>query len=177
MSDTPAWHRVTTNQGHTLGELSQTHPVLLVFLRHAGCPFCKETLAKLKLHRAALTGQGTQIVLVHMQTDANAAAFFRNYGFEDVERVSDPDRTAYALFQIPRGSWWQVAGPAVWWRGLKATLTGAPPGIPEGDIKQLSGTVLVHRGQIVRTHLPQDSGDIPAFSEFATCELPTAASS
>ena len=37
--------RIRTNRGQTLQEMSQERPLLLVFLRHRGCPFCRETLA------------------------------------------------------------------------------------------------------------------------------------
>jgi hypothetical protein len=40
-----------TNYGVTLNELSRISPVLLVFLRHAGCTFCREALADLAARR------------------------------------------------------------------------------------------------------------------------------
>ena len=39
--------RARTQQGSTLLELSKQAPVLLVFLRHTGCTFCREALADL----------------------------------------------------------------------------------------------------------------------------------
>jgi len=165
------WQNITTNQGHRLEDLSRNGPVLLIFLRHSGCPFCRETLSRLKTQRQQLEAQHVQIVLIHMLPDAAAVKFFRGYGMDDLQRISDPDRTVYQLFDVPQGSWWQVAGPGVWWRGLKSTLTGSGPGIPQGDLRQLSGTLLLRDGEIVSVHHPENSADIPEFTEFAQCDL------
>ena len=43
--------RARTDQGSTVETLSRQRPVLLVFLRHAGCTFCREALADLAAQR------------------------------------------------------------------------------------------------------------------------------
>ena len=163
------------NSGRTLDELSRLSPVLVVFLRHAGCPFCREALADLQKKRASIENLGTRIVLVHMMTDPEAAAFFKRYGLDDVDRLSDPEQQVYRAFGLKRAAASQVMGPAIWWRGFKTTfLRGNLPGKPVGDIFQLPGTFLLVDGRIVRRFAPDSSADRPDYEDLAACPVPPA---
>src|SRR4051812_39952951 len=84
-----------TQTGESLGDLSGKSPVLVVFLRHCGCTFAREALADIAAQRAAITASGTNIVVVHMQTDEEARELFSRYGLADVLRISDPQQTLY----------------------------------------------------------------------------------
>ncbi len=96
--------RRKTQDGVTLDELSRLSPVLLVFLRHAGCTFCREALADLSQKRKQIEAAGARLVLVHMGTEEHGAKFFEKYGLQGVQRISDPERTLYRAFGLPRGS-------------------------------------------------------------------------
>ncbi|MFM7090710.1 MAG: AhpC/TSA family protein, partial [Bacteroidota bacterium] len=61
-----------TNKGETLLNLSNNNPVLLVFLRHFGCIFCKEALIDISKSKADIEAGGISIVFVHM-TDFETA--------------------------------------------------------------------------------------------------------
>ena len=161
-----------TQDGVSLAELSRQRPQLVVFLRHSGCPFCRQALADLKEKRQAIAAAGTGLVLVHMQTDAEAAEFFAGYGLNDVPRISDPERLLYREFDLQRGSLRQVAGPATWWRGLKAVVSGQGPGRPVGDVLQMPGAFLIHQGRILRAYRHESSSDRPDYDSLATGELP-----
>lgn len=170
---TKALQTTRVNSGETLDELSRQSPLLVVFLRHGGCPFCREALAKLKADREQIESHNVRIVLVHMMGDAEASNLFTKYGLDDVPRVSDPDQELYQAFELKRGKITQVMGPAVWWKGFKTTiLRGHLPGIPKGDVFQLPGTFLVADGEIVRAFRPENSAEHPDYAEFAACELP-----
>lgn len=162
----------TMPHGDTLDAVSRDRPALVVFLRHGGCPFCREALAEIARRRAEIERPGTRIVLVHMLPDAAAAAFFARYGLDDLPRISDPDRTVYAAFELRRGGLMQVMGPRVWWRGLTAMLNRHGVGRPVGDVFQLPGAFLVHRGEIVKAFRPATSAGQPDYVELATCALP-----
>jgi peroxiredoxin len=152
----------------SLAELAQRSPALVVFLRHAGCPFCREALADLKAKRTAIEVAGVQIVLVHMMTDSDAATFFNRYDLADVERIADPDRVLYAAFGLRRGSTLDVMGPKVWWQGFKTTLLSAHlPGKPVGDVFQMPGSFLIHDGKIIQSSVGQTSGDRPDYEQLA----------
>jgi peroxiredoxin len=157
--------------GKTLAELSADHPVLVVFLRHAGCAFCREALSDLQKQRSSIEAGGTSIALVHMISNDEAEAFFKPYGLDDVPRFSDPERRLYAAFDLHRGTLWQVIGPAVIWRGMKAFFSGHGAGRIRGDVAQLPGTFVVHRGVIVQAFRNKTSADRPEYAEMA-CAVP-----
>jgi peroxiredoxin len=163
----------TTQSGENLADLSRRAPALVVFLRHAGCPFCRQALADLAEKRAAISAAGAQIVLVHMQADPDAAGLFVRYGLDDLARISDPGQRLYRAFQLPRGSLAQVTGPRVWGAGLKSLLSGNLPGIPAADVLQMPGVFLVHEGHVLRSFRNATSADRPDYVELATCELNT----
>jgi hypothetical protein len=161
-----------SHDGRTLGELSVEHPVLVVFLRHAGCAFCREALSDLQKQRAKIEANGTSLALVHMVTNDEAARFFKGYGLDDVPRFSDPERRLYEAFDLHRGTLWQVIGPAVIWRGMKAFFSGHGAGRIRGDAAQLPGTFVVHHGQIVQAFRNKTAADRPDYAEMA-CAMPS----
>jgi peroxiredoxin len=169
---TEALQTFRSHDGRTLAELSDEHPVLVVFLRHSGCAFCREALSDLQKQRAKIEAEGTTLSLVHMTSNDEAARFFAAYGLDDVPRFSDPQRRLYEAFELHRGTWWQVLGPSVVWRGIKAIFAGQFPGRPRGDVAQLPGTFVVDKGQIVQAFRNKTSADRPDYAEMA-CAIPT----
>ena len=97
-----ALHAMRTADGDTLASLAARGPLLLVFLRHFGCPLCQEMVADVAARRTAMADSGTTVVFVHMHPEPQAAAFFARYGVSDLQRVSDPNRTLYRAFGVPR---------------------------------------------------------------------------
>jgi len=153
-----------TNTGETLLELSHRSPVLVIFLRHAGCTFCREALADVAARRARIEASGTRIALVHLSPDADAAAFFARYGLGDVARVSDPTRSLYRAFELSRGTIGQLFGWRVALRGFRAGLIDRHwVGRLQGDGLQLPGAFLVHRGEVLRAFRHRDAADRPDY--------------
>jgi hypothetical protein len=168
-----AIEEVPTNDGRTLGELSRARPQLVVFLRHAGCTFCRETLSDLSRSRQDFEAG---IVLVHMgEDDEQARAFFANYGLDDVPRISDPRRQLYTAFGLGRGTFGQLLGPRVWWRGLVAFLRGHGVGRLAGDGFQMPGVFLLRNGLVVRSFRHGRASDRPDY-ESLVCEAPARSS-
>jgi len=162
-----------TNRGENLAALSQDQPLLVVFLRHSGCPFCREALTEISQTRAAIEQAGTAIVLAHMYPDDYAESYFAKYGLADVRRISDPDCKLYRQFGLTRGKHHQVAGPKVWWRGFQATILKRHGfGRMIGDVLQMPGAFIVHKGEIIRSFQYETSADRPDYERFASCELP-----
>src|ERR1700744_1702607 len=113
-----------TETGRTLLELVDESPLLLIFLRHFGCSFCRQTLEDVSRLREQIEGRGVRPVFVHLGTPERAKPYFDYYHLSDVERVSDPEASLYAspAFQVRRKSvFTQFLIPAVW----KAWLMGA----------------------------------------------------
>jgi peroxiredoxin len=154
--------------GRTLGELSWQSPILLVLLRHSGCTFCREALAALAGVREQIQAMGTQIVLVHMGDEEQSLGFFGRYGLGDLPRISDPSRRLYQALGLERGRLGQLMGPRVWLRGFRACiLSGHGVGYPHGDVRQLPGAFLLHRGQILRAFRHSTSADRPDYVQLA----------
>ena len=161
--------RVRTQYDVSLDELSRLSPIMTVFLRHAGCTFCREALSDLSARRAELERLGVRIVLVHMSSEEHAAQFFTKYGLEDVPRVSDPQRNLYRAFGLRRGSIGDLIGPKVWWRGFTAgVLRGHGVGRFVGDVFQMPGIFLIFHGEIVRSYRHQSAADRPDYLALAS---------
>jgi peroxiredoxin len=161
--------RARTDRGTTIGQLSCTAPVLLIFLRHAGCTFCREALADIAAARKGIEASGTTIVLAHMSEPDSGREVFRKYGLDDLHQISDPCRALYRAFGLQRGGLWKLFGPKVWVRGLKAGIIRRHGiGRPMGDGFQMPGVFLIFHGQVLRTYRHQSAADRPDYVRFAT---------
>jgi peroxiredoxin len=156
--------RAKSQYGASLLEMSQKSPVLVVFLRHFGCTFCREALADLAVQRKSIASTGTQLVVVHMGAEDQAAAFFAKYDLEDLPRISDPKCTLYRAFGLTRGSLGALFGPKVWIRGVQAGIINHHGVGPQaGDGFQLPGVFLLFHGEVLRTFRHQSAADRPDY--------------
>ncbi len=161
--------RRKTTSGVTIDELSRLSPVLLVFLRHTGCTFCREALADLAQRRQELESAGARLVLVHMSREEEGRRFLARYGLENVETISDPERAIYRAFGLPRGSFGDLFGPRVWVRGFQAgILAGHGVGALAGDGFQMPGVFLLFHGEIIRSYRHQSASDRPDYFSLVT---------
>lgn len=161
-----------TSAGSSLAEMSREQPVLLVFLRHAGCTFCRETLANLAGQRADIESRGAKMALVHMGTAESFAAFAEGYGLGDVPAIADPARRLYRGIGLRRGTLSQLLGWSVWWRGARAFFAGHRMGMLQGDGTQLPGVFLIRDGRVVRRYHHATAADRPDHTEL--CRIPVA---
>ncbi|TWU37025.1 peroxiredoxin-like family protein [Novipirellula artificiosorum] len=161
-------HAASTQFGMTLSRLSGEQPVLLVFLRHLGCTFCRETLADLSTRREQVEKHAT-IVLVHMTPeDAASQKLFDKYSLGDVHRISDAESKLYRAYGLTRGQARQLLGPSVWWSGFKAAvLKRHAVGKLQGDGFQMPGVFLVHHDQIIKAFRHRSSADRPDYCDIA----------
>lgn len=157
-----------TPSGQTLRESSNEQPLLVVFLRHLGCPFCREALSDLRARLLYLRRRNIQLVLVHMASDQEAGELFSQFGLGEVIRIGDPDRKFYRAFGLEEGSWRQILGFKVWIRGFQvAILRGLGWGKPHGSVRQLPGVFLIHRGRIVLDFRHETSADRADYGRMA----------
>jgi peroxiredoxin len=154
--------------GQTLNSLSRDQPLLVVFLRHFGCTFCREALADLRVQRSRIEAAGVRIALVHMNPDADAAAFFARYDLAGVARFSDPARGLYRRFELRRGRWSQLFGWGVWLRGARAVFAdGHGLGPLAGDGFQMPGAFLFLNGRIVTAFRHDTAAARPDYCKLA----------
>jgi len=155
---------VRSTTGQTLVELSSERPVLVAFLRHSGCTFCRELLADLARRRREIEAAGIGIVLVHLEQDADVAELAARYGLADVPRIADPEQRLYEAFNLRRMSPIEMLNPAVWLGGFRtAILKRHGFGRVKGDVLQMPGVFLVRDGEILagyRHRTPASSCDL-----------------
>ncbi|MCA9136395.1 MAG: AhpC/TSA family protein [Planctomycetales bacterium] len=153
-----------TQHGESIAELSRQQPVLVVFLRHSGCTFCREALQDLSDQRHQIESNGTKIVLVHMGDNDTSRPFFQAYGMDDVGRISDPKCELYRAYDLGRGRLSQLFGAQVFWRGFKSAILDRHGfGKLDGDGFQMPGAFLVRDNKIVTAFRHETSASRPDY--------------
>lgn len=144
-----------------LSTLWKAHTLLLSFTRHFGCPQCKEMLDELVQYRAQLEQQGLKLAIVTHANPAESKAFCEQRA-PGVQCLADPERKAYQLYGLGRGTMMQtLLSPNVWRsnrrlqheKGFKAEM---PP--PGQDAFQMAGIFII--GSDGRVRLPYYYDDI-----------------
>ena len=105
------------------------------------------------------------ILFVHRASVEAATRYFEQR-FPGAHTVADPEGVLYAAFALPRGSWWQVLGPKIWWRGLVAMLRGHVASKPTGHVLQMPGAFLVRAGNVLWQHRARHSADHPHLDQM-----------
>src|SRR5262245_23618642 len=157
---------IQSQRGRTLADLSASQPLLVVFVRHAGCTFCREALADVAAAKAEFDRAGTALAVVHMSTIARAGELLDRYGLSDTDQFSDPQCRLFRSFELARGGWWQLLGPPIWWRGLTAIVRHGLGAI-DGDGFQMPGVFLLRGGQIVKAFRHRTAADRPDYLKLA----------
>lgn len=151
---------VRTNNGRTLAELSENENVLLIFIRHFGCTFCRETVSEIAKLESSIKGKKLTPVFVHMSDIEHGNEFFSRYYDHPVMHVSDPSRVLFKSLGLKRGTLMQLFGPKVVVRGFWAGFfKGHGVGGFEGDFLQLGGYFVLSKGQIVFEHKTSGAAD------------------
>ncbi len=140
-------------------------PVLLVFLRHAGCTFCREAIADVLRDRAAIEAAGARPVLVHMGTEREGDEFLARLSASDLPRIADPRRRLHRAIGLRRGSLAELFGWRIFVRAMAAARHGV--GYPVGDPLQMPGTALLHRGRVLAVHRHRFAGERPDYASLA----------
>lgn len=173
-------NKTRTNTGLTLLEASRRFPLLIVFLRHSGCAFCRETASELAALQNPLRKSGKRLVIVSLMNHKKVDEFLSRYGIYDYHHVSDPSGDLYRAFMLRRGTFWQLFGPKNWPRGFNAAIVRKHGlGALDGDGFRMPGVFLLHNGKIIKEHRHSFAGekiDYRPFVEF-TAESPKRAPS
>ncbi len=149
----------------TLREQLDDAPTLLVFLRHFGCAFCRETLADMRavserdprFPKALFFFQGSPI---------EGKAFLRRY-WPTLRAVSDPTGELYEGFGIRRAGLVEALGPRVWAARSRAAKKGHRSGERSGDIWRMPGTYLIRDSEVLWVHTYRHAADHPDYEEIS----------
>ena len=165
--------RTSTESGKRLVDLVQASPLLLVFLRHAGCTFCREAVADIAKVREEIESNGTRIVLVHMGDRAGIEQLVERHGLSDVDRICDTNQELYRAFGLKKGSWRQLFGPKVLSRGLVAgVIQGHGLSRASADSSQMPGVFYVDQGLVVSAYRHRSAADRPCYTALCGPEEP-----
>lgn len=171
LSPEAALPRMRTQTGASVADLSLRQPVLLVFLRHFGCTFCREAMADLAAKRAEFEGCGIRLVLVHMSAPAVAEHWFEKYALSGVDYVADEQCSFYEAFGLAKGNFHQLFGLHAWIRGFDAGLVqGHWVGAQQlGDGFQMPGVFSIDKGRIVEAYVHKLASDRPDYWSLLEC--------
>jgi thiol-disulfide isomerase/thioredoxin len=157
---------IQTESGANLLALAEASPVLLVFLRHFGCPFCRKTISDVAGLQQEMADRGVRPVFVHLGTPEIAQKHFEYYGLSGVERVHDPGATIYQdpAFALSRQHpLWSTLNPKVFWAWVKRAMVKHGIGMIQGDGHQMPGIFFLKGPRIVRRFVHRKISDEPDY--------------
>ncbi|MCO6044183.1 SelL-related redox protein [Aeoliella sp. ICT_H6.2] len=156
-----------SHHGQTLLELSNESPLMIVFLRHFGCSFCREALDDLRQVRSRIEELGFNIALVHMSLPDDAESMLDRYQLRGVHYFCDVQCDFYRAFGLKRGTASQLFGPRLWPRAISAISQGHTVGRLAGDGFRMPGVFFLYRGEIWSSFRHQTAADRPDYLELA----------
>lgn len=170
MVDTELMSLMTTDKGLNVLSISQEKPVLLVFLRHFGCQFCRESMTELSNLLPNFIKQGIELVFVHMSDNKVAEDYFKKFSLSNVQHVSDPICHFYASFGLVKGTFTQLFGLQSWFRGFTLQAKhGAEMGQHLGDSFQMPGAFTIMDGEIKDSFIHRSVVDRPDYTKMLDC--------
>ena len=165
--------RIMTNNGDNLYHTTFSFPVMLVFLRHFGCLFCKEAMIDISAKRESIEGRGTKIFLVHMASDEIAQSYLEKFQLDDLPRISDPTSQYYRMFGLGKGSVTQLFGLSTFIRGYDIVVNKNQPVEYNsghlGDSFQMPGVFMLQNGKIRESYIHKLASSRPDYQRLADC--------
>jgi hypothetical protein len=149
-------------------KMTYEQPVLLVFLRHFGCTFCREALSDISSIHHQILEVGVKVAFVHMVDKETADLHLSSFKLGSNPHFGDPDKELYQFFGLQKGRFRQLYGLSVMMRGFQAgVIDGHGHAFKSiGDIEQMPGLFMLDKGCIIRSHVYQLSSDRPDYLEF-----------
>ena len=137
---------------------------LLVFLRHFGCIFCRETVGDL---RAAVAADPSypRVLFFYQGSPTEGRAFLRR-DWPEARAVADPEQEFYERFGVRRASFLEGLGPAVLRSRARARAKGHENGRRSGDVWRMPGIFAVEAERVVWAHQPRHAADHPDFASL-----------
>jgi len=161
---------IITNKGNDLESLSRSSPVILIFLRHFGCVFCKEAFIDLNERKDLLYKNNLKVVFVHMSDEALAEDYFTQFDYEHLEHISDPTCSLYEGFGLSKGKFSQLFGLKVWSRGFELRKKGIKMTRSViGDSLQMPGLFILKHNKVIASYIHKSIADKPDYEKLISC--------
>ncbi|MEZ5038377.1 MAG: SelL-related redox protein [Saprospiraceae bacterium] len=162
--DEQLFRQMQTSIGENLYDFSMKQAVMLVFLRHFGCTFCREALADISEKKEVLESMGAKLVFVHMAENEIAERYFSRYNLEGAIHISDVSCDFYRSFGLMKGTFTQLFGLQTWIRGFQAgVMDGHGIGSQLGDGFQMPGVFVIQDGEIKEAFIHKLASDRPDY--------------
>lgn len=128
-------------------------PFALVFLRHFGCPFCRQLVAEFAEHPEL------PVLFVGMANQERTARFKAKAGSPH-RFVCDPKAELYEKFQVARGGPGRIFGPKNVRDYFRARRKGYGLQIPRADMWRLGAAFVIDgTGRVVWEHRNEHASD------------------
>jgi len=131
-----------------LGRFWTTRPVVLAFVRHLGCIFCRQQVAGLSKRVPEIERRGGTLVVIAPAKPEHIAGFRESTGYKGALFV-DPSLRAFKTAGLVRGRG-STYHPLAMLRGIRALAQGFRQVGRHGDIVQQGGTFVLGPGNRVR---------------------------
>ncbi len=162
--------RTHVENGQSLLNLLDEKPMMLIFLRHFGDSFCRETIHDVARAKPEIDKRGVRVVFVHMGSPERARPFFEKRGLGSVDRVSDPEMKLYTAreFHLLKSTVLpHFFGASAYLNLIKRALWRYGAGSPgKEDPTQLPGVFFLKDRAIYRAYRHKNLGDRPDYSLF-----------
>ncbi|MBK8723081.1 MAG: redoxin domain-containing protein [Saprospiraceae bacterium] len=162
--------QMLTQNNQSVYEISTKKRVMLVFLRHFGCFFCRETLDELSKFFEELSKNNTQLIFVHMSENQVAEQYFVKYGLNDIQHVSDKECYYYNMFKLGKATTKQLLNLQSFIRGFDSAFIkgrgGALPNEKTGDEYQMPGIFIIDNGLITNQFIHKTPSDKPDYNNL-----------
>lgn len=160
----------------TLDKYWASRPLILAFLRHYGCQFCRQWVTALRAAYPDIVGRNVAVVAVAQGNPAQAAHFTNTFRVP-FPLLSDPSRESFRAFGLMDGSVQQTISPKVMLHMAGAAMTGTLPGLNDhvralrgadgSSLKQLSGTFVIGTDGMLRyAHVASPIYSHPSLDEL-----------
>lgn len=146
--------------------IKDSNVLMVIFLRHFGCTYCRKTLATYKSFSESYKDKMFSPLFIHMSSVQDGAKMLEGYGLGGVAHISDPEQELYKLFSLDRGSLLQHFGPKVLKKGLRDLFVHGVGGI-KGDGFQMPGVFLINENGVTSSYRHSTVADDVNFEQLA----------
>lgn len=165
--------KMMTNDGQNLFRATFDQPVMLVFLRHFACVFCREAMTDLAARKTEIDNAGTKLIFVHMATHEIAEEYFEEFNLTGVSHISDPSSEFYRAFGLGKGTFKQLFGLSTWIRGYDIVVNKNIPikaaNASLGDSFQMPGVFILQAGAVKEAYIHKLASDRPDYEKLMEC--------
>ncbi len=162
----PALHVETVDGPMRLSDRWRDGPLVVTFMRHFGCSFCREHLEHIRSRYGEITAVGADVVAIFQYTAQATHEFCVGRGLP-FQCAGDPLRAAYAELDVRRGRARDMFSLGVMRRMLPAMRTEGVGSANGGDMLQLPGTfVVAANGRVTLAHYGANAADNPPVDEI-----------